>query len=97
MRKSIIIILVVLNVLLLAALIYIGGYMTDYFTRVQAKLTHTPYVPERRDDCCVASWNNCISKLDMKVDVVFFGDSETAGGDNQKAETGPHRPAYRHP
>ena len=33
----------------------------------------------------MASWNNCIEKLDMEVDVVFFGDSETAGGDFQKA------------
>lgn len=85
MKKAWIIISVVLNVVLLAALIYIGGYKTDYFKRVHAKLTHTPYVPDRQDDCCVASWNNCISKLDMEVDVVFFGDSHTAGGDWQKA------------
>lgn len=85
MKKAWIIISVVLNVVLLAALIYIGGYKTDYFKRVHAKLTHTPYVPDRQDDCCVASWNNCIKKLDMEVDVVFFGDSHTAGGDWQKA------------
>lgn len=85
MKKAWIIISVVLNIVLLAALIYIGGYKTDYFKRVHAKLTHTPYVPDRQDDCCVASWNNCISKLDMEVDVVFFGDSHTAGGDWQKA------------
>ena len=85
MRKALIIISVLLNVMLLAALIYVGGYKTDYFKRVQAKLTHTPYVPERQDECCVASWNNCISKLNMNVDVVFFGDSHTAGGDWQEA------------
>lgn len=85
MRKALIIISVLLNVMLLAALIYVGGYKTDYFKRVQAKLTHTPYVPERVDQDCVNSWNNCIEKLDMKVDVVFFGDSETAGGDWQQA------------
>lgn len=85
MKRTLIIILVVLNVILLTALIYVGGYKTDYFKRVQAKLTHTPYVPDRQDDCCVNSWNNCISKLDMEVDVVFFGDSHTAGGDWQKA------------
>jgi lysophospholipase L1-like esterase len=85
MKKAMIILSVVLNVLLIAALVYIGGYKTDYFKRAQAKLTHTPYVPQRVDYDCVESWNNCIEKLDMEVDVVFFGDSETAGGDFQKA------------
>lgn len=85
MRKTLIIGSVLLNVVLFAALIYIGGYRTDYFKRMHAKLTHTPYVPERVDQNCVTSWNNCIEKLDMEVDVVFFGDSETAGGDFQNA------------
>ena len=76
---------VLLNVVLIVAVVYIGGYKTDFFKRVQAKLAHTPYVPERQDGCCVDSWNNCIKKLDMEIDVVFFGDSETAGGDFQKA------------
>ena len=76
---------VLLNVVLFAALIYIGGYRTDYFKRMRAKLTHTPYVPVRSDGDCVESWNNCVMKLDMEADVVFFGDSETAGGDFQKA------------
>lgn len=74
-----------LNVVLLVTLLYIGGYKTDYFKRVYAKLTHVPYVPQRVDYDCVDSWNNCIEKLNMEVDVVFFGDSETAGGDFQKA------------
>lgn len=85
MKKAMIILSVVLNVILLIALIYFGGYKTDYFKRVQAKLMHMPYVPERQDGCCVESWNNCIAKLDMEVDVVFFGDSHTAYGDWQKA------------
>ena len=65
--------------------VYIGGYKTDYFKKLHARLTHIPYVPERQDECCVASWNNCISKLNMNVDVVFLGDSHTAGGDWQEA------------
>ena len=85
MKRALIIISVVLNVILLAALIYVGGYKTDYFKRVHARLTHMPYVPERSDNGCVDSWNNCIGKLDMNVDVVFFGDSHTAGGDWQYA------------
>lgn len=85
MKKALIILSVILNALLLVAVVYIGGYKTDYFKRVHAKIAHKPYVPERVDQDCVISWNNCVMKLDMQVDVVFFGDSETAGGDFQKA------------
>lgn len=85
MKKGLIILSVILNVVLLAAVVYIGGYKTDYFKRVYAKITHTPYVPERQDDSCVQSWNNCIKKLDMQTDVVFFGDSHIACGDFQTA------------
>ena len=67
------------------ALYYVVFVRTDFSKRMMAKINHKAYVPERRDTDCVASWNNCISKLDMAVDVVFFGDSETAGGDFQKA------------
>lgn len=67
------------------ALYYVVFVRTDFSKRMMAKINHKPYVPERRDTDCVASWNNCMSKLDMAVDVVFFGDSETAGGDFQKA------------
>ena len=76
---------ILLNIFLLAIVVYIGGIRTDYFKRVHAKIAHAPYVPERKDADCVASWNNCIDKLDMQTEVVFFGDSETAGGDFQKA------------
>ena len=85
MRKALIIVSVVLNVVLIAALYYIACVKTDFSKRMIAKIKHETYVPKREDDSCVASWNNCISKLDMEVDVVFFGDSETAGGDFQKA------------
>ena len=85
MKKAFIIVSVVLNVVLIAALYYIACVKTDFSKRMMAKIKHETYVPEREDDSCVASWNNCIEKLDMEVDVVFFGDSETAGGDFQKA------------
>ncbi len=85
MKRALVIVSVILNTLLLVAVVYIGGCRTDYFKRVYARLTRTPYVPERTDGCCVDSWNNCIKKLDMQVDVVFFGDSHIAGGDFQKA------------
>ena len=85
MKRIVVILLVILNVVLLAAVVYIGGYKTDYFKKVHAKMMHTPYVPERQDGCCVDSWNNCIEKMNMQVDIVFFGDSHIAGGDFQKA------------
>ncbi len=85
MKKAMIILSVVLNVFLLAALYYVACEKTDFSKRMMAKIKHEAYVPERVDDDCVLSWNNCISKLDMKVDVVFFGDSETAGGNFHKA------------
>ena len=85
MKKVMIILSAVLNVVLLAALYYVAVVKTDFSKRMMTKINHEAYVPERQDDCCVNSWNNCISKLNMEVDVVFFGDSETAGGDFQKA------------
>lgn len=85
MKRVLIILSIALNIILFAAVVYIGGYKTDYFKRVHDCLTHVPYVPERSDNSCVDSWNNCIEKLDMQVDVVFFGDSHIAGGDFQKA------------
>ena len=85
MKRALVIVSVILNLLLLVAVVYIGEYKTDYFKRVHSRMTHTPYVPERQDGCCVDSWNNCIEKMNMPVDVVFFGDSHIAGGDFQKA------------
>lgn len=85
MKKAMIILSVVLNVVLIAALYYVVCVKTDFSKRMMAKIKHEAYVPERVDQNCVTSWNNCIEKLDMEVDVVFFGDSETAGGDFQKA------------
>ena len=85
MKRALIILSVILNVVLLVAVVYIGGYKTDYFKRVHAKIAHKPYMPERQDDSCVQSWNNCIKKMDIQVDVVFFGDSHIAVGDFQKA------------
>lgn len=85
MKKMLILLSVILNVVLLVAVVYIGGYKTDYFKRVHAKIVHKPYVPERSDNCCVDSWNNCIEKMNMQADVVFFGDSHIACGNFQRA------------
>ena len=88
MKKAMIILSLVLNVVLIATLYYVACVKTDFSKRMMAKIKHEAYVPERQDGCCVDSWNNCVKKLDMEVDVVFFGDSETAGGDFQKAFPG---------
>ena len=74
-----------INTLLVFLLCYVTFYATDLSQRIGTKLGLCQYVPARADNDCVDSWNNCIKKLDMKVDVVFFGDSHTAGGNFQKA------------
>lgn len=70
MQKSLIISLL-LNIALLTAVLYL--------------YKHQPDKSMRDDKECVMSWNNCIKKLDMQADVVFFGDSHTAYGDWQRA------------
>lgn len=85
MRKALIILSVLLNVALIGALYYVACVKTDFSKRMIAKIMHEAYVPERSDNGCVDSWNNCVKKLDMKVDAVFFGDSHTAGGDWHRA------------
>lgn len=85
MNRVGIIISILLNIVLFTALYYVACLKTDFSKRMMAKIRHEAYVPERSDNGCVNSWNNCVSKLDMEVDVVFFGDSHTAGGDWQNA------------
>ena len=85
MKRALIILSIAVNVVLLATLYYVACEKTDFSKRMMAKIKHEAYVPERPDRCCVESWNNCIMKLDIGVDVVFFGDSDTAGGDFHRA------------
>lgn len=70
MQKTLII-SILLNFVLMAAVCYLNK--------------HQPDKSMRDDKECVMSWNNCIKKLDMQADVVFFGDSHTAYGDWQRA------------
>lgn len=85
MKKVGIIISILLNIVLVMALYYVAFVKTDFSKRMIAKINQEAYVPERSDNGCVDSWNNCVKKLDMEVDVVFFGDSHTAGGNWQRA------------
>lgn len=70
MQKTLII-SILLNFVLMAAVFYL--------------CKHQPDKSMRDDKECVMSWNNCIKKLDMQADIVFFGDSHTAYGDWQRA------------
>lgn len=69
--KKILIISLLLNIALPAAVFYL--------------CKHQPDKSMRDDKECVMSWDNCIKKLDMQADIVFFGDSHTAYGDWQRA------------
>lgn len=71
------------NILLVGLLVYICFYKTDIAYRAYSSFCDKNYVPVRRDNDCVNSWNNCISQLHTSVDVVFFGNSITAGNDWQ--------------
>lgn len=78
-------ILIVLLAIVCSTLYYVAFMKTDFSKHMIAILTHEPYMPKRSDNCCIDSWNNCIRKLEIEVDVVFLGDSHTAGGNFQKA------------
>ncbi|MBQ7192182.1 MAG: hypothetical protein IJS00_04845 [Paludibacteraceae bacterium] len=72
------------NLFLIAALIYVCCYKTDLSRRLKAKITGEFYMANRADDNCVTSWNTCVTQLDYKADIVFFGNSLTEGGEWQK-------------
>lgn len=84
MKKGLII-SVILNVILLVTILFVACIKTDYAKRLWSQMVGEVYVPERQDINCVQSWNNCIAQLSYDADVVFFGNSITAGGDWQKA------------
>ena len=68
------------NVLLLSVGIYIGCFKTSYITRQLQKMG----LQEKdetliADYWCIRGWTNTLEKLDLNVDVVFFGNSITYG------------------
>lgn len=73
------------NGLVLFGCIYVCYVRTDYLYRINAYINRPPKIPAGYDNECVASWNNCIEKLHIQTDVVFFGNSITAMGDFQDA------------
>ena len=64
-------------------LIYISFYKTDISLRIGNRIGLIEHTPVRVDDNCVISWNNSLKQLNLDVDIVFFGNSITAGGDFQ--------------
>lgn len=71
-----------LCVVLLAMVIFIGGYKTNFFKRQFAKLGWAEMeAKDRADYWCVRGWYNTLKKLDLDVDIVFYGNSITSGSD----------------
>lgn len=74
-----------LCVVLLAMVIFLGGYKSKFFKRQFAKLGWAEIeAQDRTDYWCVRGWNQCLKKLNIDVDVVFYGNSITSGSDFRK-------------
>lgn len=72
-------------VVLLAMVIFIGGYKTNFLKRQFVKLGWAEIeAKDRTDFWCVRGWYNTLKKLDLDVDVVFYGNSITSGSDFRK-------------
>lgn len=71
-----------LCVVLLAMVIFLGGYKSKFFKRQFVKLGWAEIeAQDRTDYWCVKGWNQCLKKLNIDVDVVFYGNSITSGSD----------------
>lgn len=71
-----------LCVVLLAMVIFIGGYKTNFFKRQFAKLGLVEMeATDLTNYFCVRGWYNTLKKLDLDVNVVFYGNSITSGSD----------------
>ncbi len=79
-RKIAIFILIASNIILLFAIFYIGYVKTPFFLTIGSKLGVCTVPEQRRSDFwCINSWTNCIKKLELDNQIVFFGNSITAG------------------
>ena len=69
--------------LTISALVYVSA-RTSFFQRVFAKLGWVQRDPSDKPDYwCIRGWNNTLDKLDLDVDVVFYGNSITCGSSFQ--------------
>ena len=84
-KKTSIIVLSAMSVIclaLLATIIFIGGFKTNFFKRQFVKLGWAEIeATERPNYYCIRGWDNTLKKLDIDVDVVFYGNSITCGSD----------------
>ena len=72
------IITTLLSLFLLTALFAVVHH-AEYDTRIMVKLGLKEDINKPSE--AVLAWDNCLQKLDYKADIVFWGDSITAGSD----------------
>lgn len=85
MRKTYSIIVTFVCILLIGMLVFVGSYKTNFFKRQFAKLGWVNLeAKDRGDFWCIKGWNNTLRKLDIDVDVVFYGNSITSGSSFDK-------------
>lgn len=71
---------IIFNIILCFLIVYIGYAKTNFFKRVGARLNICHIEDKDRPDYwCIQGWNNTIEKLNLNVDIVFFGNSITRG------------------
>ena len=81
-NKALVLSLTATCIALLVMLIFIGGFRTNFFHRQLVKLGWVEFPGESANSSkCVEGWHNTLQKLDVDVDVAFYGNSITAGSD----------------
>ncbi len=81
--KKVLIVSILFNVLSCCCIAYCF-YKTDFVVRISNKLGYYHNIPTRCDVDCVLGWTNTLKKLNLDVDVVFFGNSMTCDGNFQE-------------
>lgn len=85
MRKSVTYSSLIGNVCLIAIVIYIGCIKTSYINSKLESLGLMKVDPkDRQDYYCIKGWTNTLDKLNLDVDVVFFGASIICGSSFEK-------------
>lgn len=73
------------NVVLLMLVVYIGYFKTNYINLKLQKIGLVEFDEKLRGDYwCIQGWTNTLEKLNIDVDVVFFGNSITRGSNFDK-------------
>ena len=68
------------NVALVALVVFIGCFRTDYINSKLQKIGLVKMDETLRGDYwCIQGWTNTLTKLNLDMDVVFFGNSITRG------------------